>query len=125
MPADDTVPSHPKGWAVIARVRPLDSVPELAELEQFEAQRFDVPDHAEHGRAVLEQAGEDGVAAVEPRHHRRKGRQSGGAQPTLYADRVQARLCGHEIMLSPDLVSRRRRNLVIAWATGGRAAAPG
>jgi hypothetical protein len=29
----------------------------LAQFEQFEAERFDLPEHAEHSRAVREQAG--------------------------------------------------------------------
>src|SRR3979411_2782987 len=52
-------------------------------------------------------------------HHRRKGGQGGSSEATLYPDRVQARWCGgHAGMLQPDLVRRRRRNLVIVRATG-------
>jgi hypothetical protein len=29
----------------------------LAQFEQFETERFDLPEHAEHSRAVREQAG--------------------------------------------------------------------
>jgi hypothetical protein len=47
------------------------------------------------------------------RRHRGKGGEGGSSEPALDADRVQARRCGHSVMLQPDLVSRRRRNLVI------------
>ena len=53
-------------------------------------------------------------------HHRGEGGQSGSSEPALYPYPVQARRCSHAIIVQPDLVSRRRRNLVIAHA-GARA----
>ncbi|WP_324340070.1 hypothetical protein [Baekduia sp.] len=87
--------------------------PDLSEFEQLEAERLDLRNDAEHRGPVLERTGEHGLAALQLRHHRRKGRQGGSSEPALYPDRVQARRCGHAVILPPDLVSRRRRNLVI------------
>jgi hypothetical protein len=36
----------------------------LSELEQFEAERFDLRNGTEHRRPILEQAGEHGLAAL-------------------------------------------------------------
>jgi hypothetical protein len=85
----------------------------LSEFEQFEAERLDLRKDAEQRGPIFEQAREHGLAAVQLRHHRGKGREGGSSEPALYPDRVQARRCGHAVMLQPDLVSRRRQNLVI------------
>jgi hypothetical protein len=97
-------------WAYFTRCR---SRRDLSEFEQFEAERFDLRKDAEHSGAVLEQAGEHGLAALHLGHHRGKGGQAGSSEPAPYPDRVQAWRCGHAIILQPDLVSRLRRNLVI------------
>ena len=94
------------------------SRPDLLEFQQFEAERLDVRKDAEQRGPILEQAGEHGLAAVALTHHRRKGRQGSSSEPAPYPDRIQARRCGHAIILPPDLVSRRRRNPVIV--PGGR-----
>ena len=92
-----------------------------AKFEQFEAERFDLREDAEHRGPILEQAGEHGLAALQLRHHRREGGQSGSSEPPLYPDRVQAAgLCGHAMILQPDPVSGRRRNLVIVRARARR-----
>jgi hypothetical protein len=89
----------------------------LAQFEQIEAERLDLRKDAEQRGPIREQAGEHGLAALQLRHHRGKGGQGGGSKPTPYPDRVQARKCGHASILHPDLVSWRRRNLVIVRAT--------
>jgi len=38
----------------------------LAQFEQFEAERFDLPEHAEHSRAAREQAVENAAKGPEP-----------------------------------------------------------
>jgi hypothetical protein len=92
----------------------------LAQFEQIEAERLDLLKDAEQRGPVREQAGEHGVAVFQLRHHRGKGGQGGSSEPTPYPDRVQARKCGHASILNPDLVSRRRRDLVILWRRGSR-----
>jgi hypothetical protein len=87
--------------------------PDFSKFEQLEAERLDLPKDAEQRGPILEQTGEHGLAAFQLRHHRGKRRQGGRSEPAPYPDRVQARQSGHAIILQPDLVSRRRRNLVI------------
>jgi len=89
----------------------------LSEFEQVEAEGFDLRKDAEQRRPILEQASEHGLAAPQLRHHRGKGRQGSSSELTFYPDRVQARRCGHVVILEPDLVSRRRQDLVIVPAT--------
>ena len=89
---------------------------DLSDLEQHEAERFDLRKDAEQRGPIFKPTGEHGLAAPQLRRHRGKRGQGGGSEPPLYPDRVQARRCGHLIILQPDLVSRRRRNLVIARA---------
>jgi hypothetical protein len=86
---------------------------DLSKFEQFEAERLDLRKDAEQRGPILEQTGEHGLTAFQLRHHRGKSRQSGSSEPAPYPDRVQARRCGHAIIVQPDLVSRRRQNLVI------------
>ena len=85
----------------------------MSKLDQFEAERLDLLKDAEQRGPIREQAGEHRLAALQLRHHRGKGGQGGSSEPALYPDRVQALRCGHVIILAPDLVSRRRQNLVI------------
>jgi hypothetical protein len=40
-----------------------------SEFEEFESQRLDLGNDAEHRGAILEQAGEHGLAALQFRHH--------------------------------------------------------
>ena len=99
--------------AVIVRITRCRSRRDLSEFEQFEPERLDLREDAEQRGPILEQAGEHGLAAFQLRPHRGKGEEGGSSKPASYPDRVQARRCGHAVMLQPDLVSRRRRNLVI------------
>jgi len=88
----------------------------LAQFEQLEAERFDLPEDAEQAGPIFNKTGEHGLAAFDLRHHRGEGGQGGRSEPALYPDRVQARQRGHVTILRPDLVSRRHRNLVIVRA---------
>jgi hypothetical protein len=99
-----------------ALLRPLRTRPDLAQFEKFEAERFDLPNDAEHRGPILKPAGEHGVAARRLRHHRGECGQNGSSEPTPYPDRVQALQCGHGIIVRSDLVSGRRRNQVITPA---------
>jgi hypothetical protein len=94
------------------------SRPDLAQFEQFEPERFDLAEDAEQGGPIFNKTGEHGLAALDLTHHRGEGGKGGRSEPALYPDRVQARHCGHTVILRLDLVSRRRRNLVIVRATG-------
>ena len=105
---------------VIALVRPLRAWPDLVEVEKLEAERFDLRDNAEQRRPIFKQARQHGLAAGQLTHHRGEGGQSGSSESTPDPDRVQARRCGHAVIVRPDPVSRRRRNLVISQA-GARA----
>ena len=87
---------------------------DLSQFEQLEAERFDLRNDAEQGGPIFKQAGEHGLAAPQLRNHRGEGGQSGSSEPTPDPDRVQARPCGHGMIVLPDPVSRLRRNLVIA-----------
>jgi hypothetical protein len=66
----------------------------------------------------LEQTGEYGLAALQLGHHRGKGGKGGSSELSPNPDRVQARQCGHTIILPPDLVSPQRRNPVIVGRLG-------
>ena len=90
---------------------------DLPQFDEFEAERFDLRNDAEQRRPILKQAGEDGLASLQLGHHRGKGGQGGSPEATPYPDRVQARRCGHISIVQPDLVIRRRRNLVIVHRT--------
>jgi hypothetical protein len=85
----------------------------LSELEQLEAEPFNLGEDAEQRGPIFKPTGEHGLAADHLMRHRRKGRQGGGSEPTLDPDRVQARPCGHGLILPPNRVSLRRRNPVI------------
>jgi hypothetical protein len=84
---------------------------DLSDFKQFEAERFDLGKDAEQCGPVFKASGEHGFAALQLRRHGGKGGKGGGSETTLDPERVQARR--HAIILPPNLVSRRRRNLVI------------
>ena len=90
------------------------------QVEKLEAERFDLRDNAEQRRPICKQACQHGLAACQLTHHGGEGGQSGSSESTPDPDRVQARRCGHAVIVRPDPVSRRRRNLVIftSWRTG-------
>jgi len=106
--ASRAMPRAVIAWLTRCRAR-LD----LSEFEQLEAERLDPLEDAEQRGPIREQAGEHGLAGVQLRHHGGKGGEGGCSESALYPDRVQAWRCGHALSLQPDLVSRRRRNLVI------------
>jgi len=84
----------------------LRAIRRLPQLEQLEAERFDLRDDAEHGGTVLEPAREHGVAAFDVRHHRGEGGEGGGSEPAFDADRVQARRRGHSITVPAQRVDQ-------------------
>src|SRR4051794_3044457 len=96
------------------------------ELEQLEAERFDLRDDAEQRGPVLDQAREHRLAALQLARHRWERRQGGLSESAPYPDRVQARRCGHASTLAPGPVSRRRWNpvIVLRSARSRGAAAP-
>lgn len=100
-------------WAAITGIVRCRSRLDLSKFEQFETERLDLLEDAEQRGSILDQTREHGLAAFQLRHHRGKGRQGGCSEPAPYPDRVQAWRCGHAIILQPDRVSRRHRNLVI------------
>jgi hypothetical protein len=100
-------------WAITAWFTRCRSRRDLSEFEQFEAERLDLRNDAEQRGSILEQAGEQGLAAFQLGHHRGEGGEGGSSESAPDPDRVQARRSGHASMLPPGLVSRRRRNLVI------------
>jgi hypothetical protein len=46
---------------------------DFPQFDQLEAERFDLRKDAEHGRPIVKQAGEHGLAALQLRDHRGKG----------------------------------------------------
>jgi hypothetical protein len=77
--------------------------PDLAQLDQLEAERFNLREDAEHRGPILEQTGEYGVPAVDVMDHRGKGGQRGGPEAAMYSDAVQVGLGVH------DVIIRRKR----------------
>src|SRR4051794_19156765 len=75
------------------------------ELDQFEAERFDLGHDAEQRGPIFERTGEHGLALLQLTRHRGKSGQRGRSEPTLYPDRVKARRCVHVIILQPGPVS--------------------
>ena len=110
---DQYGPHKPCGGRSQASLTRCRSGPDLSELEQFEAERLDLGKDAEQRGPILEHAGEHGLIAFQLRDHQGKGGKGGSSESAPYPDRVQARRCGHPVMLQPDLVSRRHQNLVI------------
>jgi hypothetical protein len=92
---------------------------DLAKLEKIEAERFDLREDAEHRGTIFKPAGEHSFVALQLRHHRGEGGQSGSSEPIPDPDPVKARRCGHGMIVLPDLVSWLRRNLVIAQGDTG------
>jgi hypothetical protein len=100
-------------WGGITRFTRCPCRLDLSKLEQFQTERLDLRNDAEHCGTIRERAGEHGFAFCQLRRHRRKGREGRSSELALYADRVHERRCGHYLILHPDLVSRQRQNLVI------------
>src|SRR3954471_24580384 len=59
------------------------SRPDLSEFEQFEPERLDLPNDAEHRRAIFKQSSQLGLGALRLRQHRREGRQLGCPESAL------------------------------------------
>ena len=60
-----------------------------SKLDQLQAERLHLFDDAEHRGAILEQAGQDGLASVDVMDHRGEGREHGGAEAAIDPDAVQ------------------------------------
>jgi len=73
--------------------------PDLAELDQFQAERFSLREDAEYRGPILEQAGEHGLSAVDVGNHRRKGRKGGGPEAALDPNAVQVVPSVHDFMV--------------------------
>jgi len=95
-------------------IHPVDSIPrgrELADLEQVQAERVDLGEHAVQGRPV-QQSGEHRVRAVPPLLHRREREQHHRAKVPVDPDPVQRWCRVHEAMVWHRQVSPHRRNPV-------------
>jgi hypothetical protein len=90
---------------------------DLPQFEQFGAERFDLGEHSIYCRQIFKLARQYGVAAVHLKHHVGKGDRA-GPEPILYPEPVQARRCGGQTGMLPDLVTKRRWNLVSARDVG-------
>src|SRR5918996_2267770 len=97
---------------------------DVPDFEELQAEGLDLRQDAEHRGAVLEHAGEHGLAALALGSHRRKRREGRSSEPALDPDRVQAPWRGHASILRPDPVSRRRRDPVIVRAIATALARP-
>ena len=93
----------------------------LSDFNQFEAERFDLGNDTEQRGPVFKQAGQHGLAALALTRHRGERGQGGDSETAFDPDRVQAGRCVHAAIMQPDLVSRRRRNLVIVETRALRA----
>jgi len=71
---------------------------ELADLDEVEAERFDLSQDAVERRPIQE-AGEHGMCAMPLRHQRRESRQDRGAEVAVYPDRVPDGCWVHEAMV--------------------------
>src|SRR5207344_1152242 len=84
---------------------------ELADLEQVEAERFDLgQDAVEPG--LVQHAGQDGLwTPLLPCHRRKRGQQR-GAEMAVDPDHVRGGCRAHAPIVQRDQVSRHRRDLV-------------
>lgn len=64
---------------------------DLSDLEQFEAESFDLRENAEQRGPVFKPTREHGLAAHQLMRHRGKSGQGGGSEPAPDPDGVQAR----------------------------------
>jgi hypothetical protein len=84
---------------------------ELADLDEVEAERFDLSQYAVECRPVQE-AGEHGVGAVVLRHHRWERRQPGGAEVPVDPDQVRGGRWVHDAMVEGWQVKPHHRDQV-------------
>jgi hypothetical protein len=90
--------AEPAGVEQLPRTR-WARLPDLAELDQFQAKRFNLRDDAEHRGPILEPAGEYGLLAVDVMDHRRKGRERGRPEAPIDPDAIQVVLSVHGPMV--------------------------
>jgi hypothetical protein len=77
----------------------LPSWQDLAEFDQFQAERFNLREDAEHRPPVLEQSGEYRLSAVDVMNHRGKGGERGRPEAALDPDGVKVGLSAHAIIV--------------------------
>ncbi len=95
---------------------------ELADLEQVEAERFDLSqDAVEPG--LIQHAGQDGLWTLLLPCHRRKRGQQRGAEMAVDPDHVRGGCRAHAPIVQRDQVSRHRRDLVTRLGGDGLARA--
>jgi hypothetical protein len=80
-------------------------------VEQVQAERLDLGQHAIQGRGV-QQAGQHGVRAVLPRRQRRERRQHGGAEVPVDPDQVRGGCRVHDAMITGGRVTPDHRDRV-------------
>jgi hypothetical protein len=112
--ASEARASNAMRWTVIAGFTQRRPRLDLTKFEQFETERLDLLEDTKQCGLILDQTGEHGLAAFQLGYQRGKGGPGGYSEPAPYPDRVQARRCGHVVILQLGRVSRRHRNLVIA-----------
>ena len=83
----------------------------LADLDQVEAERLDLGQHAVQRRPIQE-AGEHGVGAVLLRHQRRERGQQRGPEVAVDPDRIQDGCWVHEAMVGRWVVNPHHQDLV-------------
>jgi hypothetical protein len=87
---------------------------ELADLEQVQAERLHLSQHAKQCR-LIDETSQFGVVAVLPRHHRRERGQCCGTEVTLDPDRIQGSGRIHRAMVEGWHVKPHRQDQVIRW----------
>jgi hypothetical protein len=86
---------------------------EVADLDQVQAERLDLGQHAIQGGPV-QQAGKHGVGAVPPRHQRRERRQNRGTKVAVDPDRIPDGRWVHDAMVKGWQVTPPHRDQVTA-----------
>ena len=86
------------------------------DLDEVEAERLDLGQHAIEGRPVQD-AREHGVGAAPPRHQRWERRQHRGAEVTVDPDRIPGGRWVHEAMVEGWQVNPHHQNQVTAVLT--------
>jgi hypothetical protein len=92
--------------------------PDLADLQEIEAEGLDLAEDAVERSGVRQQAGEYSFGALLLGHECRERRQQGGAEVAVDPELVQDRTVTHASMIGSGQVSRRRRNPVIVVRSG-------
>ena len=84
---------------------------EMADLDQVEAERVDLSQHAVECRPI-QQAGEYSVGAMPLRYQRRERRQQRGVEVAVDLDRIPGGSCVHQAMVGRWQVNRHHQDLV-------------